>query len=107
LPSSRAKKPGFPLQVLGFAYANPVGFPLQSLARQIKNRPGNCPWQFPGRRIAKGNSAALTRRRQFASQIAHKGSSKNFHFVISRSKGKNCCENSNFFLCVVPAIESF
>jgi hypothetical protein len=28
-----AKKPGFPLQVLGFAYANPVGFPLQSLAR--------------------------------------------------------------------------
>jgi hypothetical protein len=29
----RAKKPGFPLQVLGFAYANPVGFPLQSLAR--------------------------------------------------------------------------
>jgi hypothetical protein len=28
-----AQKPGFPLQVLGFAYANPVGFPLQSLAR--------------------------------------------------------------------------
>jgi hypothetical protein len=28
----RAKKPGFPLQVLGFANANPVGFPLQSLA---------------------------------------------------------------------------
>jgi hypothetical protein len=28
----RAKKPGFPLQVLGFAHANPVGFPLQSLA---------------------------------------------------------------------------
>jgi hypothetical protein len=27
------KKPGFPLQVLGFAYANPAGFPLQSLAR--------------------------------------------------------------------------
>jgi hypothetical protein len=27
------KKPGFPLQVLGFAAANPVGFPLQSLAR--------------------------------------------------------------------------
>jgi hypothetical protein len=25
----RAKKPGFPLQVLGFAYANPVGFPFQ------------------------------------------------------------------------------
>jgi hypothetical protein len=24
------KKPGFPLQVLGFAHANPVGFPLQS-----------------------------------------------------------------------------
>jgi hypothetical protein len=29
---ARPKKPGFPLQVLGFAYANPVGFPLQSLA---------------------------------------------------------------------------
>jgi hypothetical protein len=25
-----AQKPGFPLQVLGFANANPVGFPLQS-----------------------------------------------------------------------------
>jgi hypothetical protein len=25
-------KPGFPFQVLGFAHANPVGFPLQSLA---------------------------------------------------------------------------
>jgi hypothetical protein len=31
--SARQKKPGFPLQVLGFANANPVGFPLQSLAR--------------------------------------------------------------------------
>jgi hypothetical protein len=28
----RAKKPGFPLQLLGFAHANPAGFPLQSLA---------------------------------------------------------------------------
>jgi hypothetical protein len=28
------KKPGFPLQLLGFAHANPAGFPLQSLARQ-------------------------------------------------------------------------
>jgi hypothetical protein len=28
------KKPGFPLQVLGFANANPVGFPLQSLAHR-------------------------------------------------------------------------
>jgi hypothetical protein len=27
------QKPGFPLQVLGFAHANPAGFPLQSLAR--------------------------------------------------------------------------
>jgi hypothetical protein len=32
-PQSRAKKPGFPLQVLGSANALPVGFPLQSLAR--------------------------------------------------------------------------
>jgi hypothetical protein len=31
-PLARAKKPGFPLQVLGFANANPAGFPLQSLA---------------------------------------------------------------------------
>jgi hypothetical protein len=31
--ASRPKKPGFPLQVLGFANANPAGFPLQSLAR--------------------------------------------------------------------------
>jgi hypothetical protein len=29
---ARPKKPGFPLQVLGFANANPVGFPLQSFA---------------------------------------------------------------------------
>jgi hypothetical protein len=28
--AKRRKKPGFPLQFLGFAYANPVGFPLQS-----------------------------------------------------------------------------
>jgi hypothetical protein len=28
-----AKKPGYPLQVLGFAHANPVGFPLLSLAQ--------------------------------------------------------------------------
>jgi hypothetical protein len=30
---AKRQKPGFPLQVLGFADANPVGFPLQSLAR--------------------------------------------------------------------------
>jgi hypothetical protein len=33
---STGKKPGFPLQVLGFAHANPVGFPLQSLARAAR-----------------------------------------------------------------------
>jgi hypothetical protein len=38
LPATRAKKPGFPLQVLGFANANPVGFPLQSLARAQRQR---------------------------------------------------------------------
>jgi hypothetical protein len=59
------KKPGFPLQVLGFANANPVGFPLQSLARQIRIKPGNCLWQFPGRIIAKGNYAHATRLEQF------------------------------------------
>jgi hypothetical protein len=34
--AKRRKKPGYPLQFLGFAYANPAGFPLLSLAR-IKN----------------------------------------------------------------------
>jgi hypothetical protein len=33
LAQASSKKPGFPLQVLGFAYAKPAGFPLQSLAR--------------------------------------------------------------------------
>jgi hypothetical protein len=32
------RKPGFPLQVLGFANANPAGFPLQSLARAQRQR---------------------------------------------------------------------
>jgi hypothetical protein len=45
--SRRAKKPGFPLQVLGFAYANPVGFPLQSLAR-AQRRPANLQSNFAG-----------------------------------------------------------
>jgi hypothetical protein len=45
--SARPKKPGFPLQVLGFANANPVGFPLQSLARrQLRISPRNCLWQL-------------------------------------------------------------
>jgi uncharacterized lipoprotein YbaY len=57
--------------------------------------------------IAEGNYVFITMRRQFAEQIAHKGSSKNIHFVIPNSKGKNCCENSSFFLCVLPAMESF
>jgi hypothetical protein len=54
---SRAKKPGFPLQVLGFAHANPAGFPLQSLARHTlkKNSPRS-------RRSQKKNS---TRRIHF------------------------------------------
>jgi hypothetical protein len=57
-----APKPGYPFQVLGFANANPVGFPLLShcaAAAQDKAR------QLPGRGIAFGNSAALTRRSQF------------------------------------------
>jgi hypothetical protein len=40
-------------------------------------------------------------------QIAYKGRYKNFPYMISRPKGKNCCENSSFFLCVLPATESF
>jgi hypothetical protein len=35
--------------------------------RQLRIRPGNYPWQFPGRIIAFGNYAALTRRPQFCS----------------------------------------
>jgi hypothetical protein len=65
LSGAKRRKPGFSLQFLGFAYANPVGFrgrvsahynpipigkrpssgafSLQSLAqRQLKTRPGNC-----------------------------------------------------------------
>jgi hypothetical protein len=45
---STGKKPGFPLQVLGFAYANPVGFPLQSLAQQLRTSSRNCHRQFRG-----------------------------------------------------------
>jgi hypothetical protein len=44
----QAKKPGFPLQVLGFADANPVGFPLQSLAqRQLENQLTELPEAIP------------------------------------------------------------
>jgi hypothetical protein len=50
------KKPGFPLQFLGFAYANPVGFPLQSLAPPSAT-PRICILQIRGRIIAKGNYA--------------------------------------------------
>jgi hypothetical protein len=34
----KRRKSGFPLQFLGFAYANPVGFPLQSLAPHGQGR---------------------------------------------------------------------
>jgi hypothetical protein len=36
-----AAGPGFPLQVLGFAHANPAGFPLQSLAPPSGEHPQN------------------------------------------------------------------
>jgi hypothetical protein len=55
---SRAKKPGFPLQVLGFANANPVGFPLQSLARQLRTSSLNC----------RGNSGATNCQKQLAAR---------------------------------------
>jgi hypothetical protein len=45
----RAKKPGYPLQVLGFANANPAGFPLLSLARA--QRAAKLRTQFCGRSI--------------------------------------------------------
>jgi hypothetical protein len=70
------KKPGFPLQVLGFANANPVGFPLQSLAprsericrMQIRGQPGrmgeqqNCVRNFATSPLARtsGSNQALT-----------------------------------------------
>jgi hypothetical protein len=47
-PQGRAKKPGFPLQVLGFATANPVGFPLQSLAHGSLEPAPELPRQFRG-----------------------------------------------------------
>jgi hypothetical protein len=50
---SRAKKPGFPLQVLGSADALPVGFPLQSLAHGSSET---------SRIIACGNYVHITRR---------------------------------------------
>jgi hypothetical protein len=63
-PHTRAKKPGFPLQFLGFAYANPVGFSLQSLAqRQLENTAPELPLAIPEtancqRQLAARNQAA-------------------------------------------------
>jgi hypothetical protein len=46
---------------------------------------------------ADGSAGVWTRRRQFFwRKIARKGSSKNFHFMISSSKGKNCCGTAIF-----------
>jgi hypothetical protein len=63
-----AQKPGFPLQVLGFAHANPVGFPLQSLTqRQLKIMPRNCHRQFRGIIAASAIMRVELRRSQFCS----------------------------------------
>jgi hypothetical protein len=48
------KKPGFPLQSF-LPLRGKKGFPLQSLTRQIRNRPRNCQRQLRGQLIAKGN----------------------------------------------------
>jgi hypothetical protein len=67
-PQSRAKKPGFPLQVLGSADALPVGFPLQSLAQAAaQNQLPELPEAIPGQQIAFGNLLRVTRRSQFCS----------------------------------------
>jgi hypothetical protein len=88
-----AQKPGFPLQVLGFANANPVGFPLQSLARgSLEPAPEIAVRQFQEYIIACGNYVLITRRRQFA----YKGSFKNFHFVISVLREKIAVEQQFF-----------
>jgi hypothetical protein len=56
-----ARGPGFPLQVLGFAYANPAGFPLQSLARapaagsSLKTKFTAKPKTGKGEEVKKGN----------------------------------------------------
>jgi hypothetical protein len=55
-PRRFAPGPGFPLQVLGFANANPVGFPLQSLARA----------PAAAQEIAPGNFLRITRRKLVA-----------------------------------------
>jgi hypothetical protein len=52
---AKRQKPGFPLLVLGFAYANPVGFPLQSpCAAAAQNQFPELPQTIPGQLIAAG-----------------------------------------------------
>jgi hypothetical protein len=55
------QKPGFPLQVLGFAYANPVGFPLQSLARKKCLPKTNTLIPITGRRKVNADALTLSR----------------------------------------------
>jgi hypothetical protein len=61
------QKPGYPFQVLGFAYANPVGFPLLSLAHQLRTNSRNCLPAIAGQIIAFGNYLRVIRRSQFCS----------------------------------------
>jgi hypothetical protein len=72
------KKPGFPLQVLGFAHTNPAGFPLQSLAPPSGGHPKNrsailrvsAAWRRKGlqrkaHRICMSKSEDLQRKARF------------------------------------------
>jgi hypothetical protein len=60
---AKRQKPGFPLQVLGFANANPAGFPLQSLAR-----PGAAQNRFAILSPARTHGRAAKLRTQFCDQ---------------------------------------
>jgi hypothetical protein len=60
---AKRQKPGFPLQVLGFAHANPVGFPLQS---RMHGRAAKLRMQFRDQPLARAQ-----RQRKIASQFCH------------------------------------
>jgi hypothetical protein len=61
---AKRQKPGFPLQVLGFAHANPAGFPLQSLAHAQRQRKIASQFRGPGSKSYKRNCLLLAWWRQ-------------------------------------------
>jgi hypothetical protein len=94
-----APEPGFPLQFLGFAYANPAGFPLQSLARRIAANTGRQTGNLPrNRRLArskngKGEEALARAKKQ------KKEKKKIWIFNYFRIRFVlSCGKNSDFFM---------